>query len=528
MKRTVAFCLSALLCVSPLCAQAQQPAASAAEVENVELRRRVRELEERLQRAEALLKPGRDAGALDAGATSVQRAREPEDEPAASSGGPRQEQPQENELLRFFKSTTVNGYIDTYYAYNFNRPHDALNSLRAFDTRHNQFSLAAVGLAFEKTPDAASRVGYRLDLLFGPAADYLASAEPGGIEVYKHIHQAYGSYLAPVGSGLQLDFGKLISWSGAESDQVLENWNYSRGLLYSFASPTYHMGLRATYSFGPKVTVMGAVVNGWNNVEDNNGGKTVALALTLNPTNKFSLTQNYIFGAEQPGDRRHKRHFFDTIITYDFNDRLAFLGNYDYGFDRLADGSRVRWQGVAAALRYAPAGRFAISPRVEWYADYDGFTTGAAQRLREATLTGEYRVGHGLTARLEYRRDWSDKHVFETAAPSILKRTRATLASGLIWSFDSAERKPPEPEQSPPAAPPATTTSRATASVARIENPAPPPVPQNQDDAALRVIARPAPPPHRTRERRRGAVTDAPAVFTGSLYGFQSPTNRQD
>jgi hypothetical protein len=178
---------------------------------------------------------------------------------------------------------------------------------------------------------------------------------------------------------------------------------------------------------------------------------------------------------------------------------------------------------VAAALRYAPARRFAVSPRVEWYADYDGFTTGTAQRLREATLTGEYRVGHGLTARLEYRRDWSDKHVFATAAPSVLRRTQATLASGLIWSFAAGGPEPTEEQPPlPPAAPPATTTMtyRATAAAAQVESPARLASPRNQGGAAPRVVVRPAPPPRRTPEARPGHSRNAPAVFTGSLYGF--------
>jgi len=44
----------------------------------------------------------------------------------------------------------------------------------------------------------------------------------------------------------------------------------------------------------------------------------------------------------------------------------------------------------------------------------------------------------------------------------------------------------------------------------------------------LRMVVSPAPAPNRTREARPGHRRDAPAVFTGSLYGYESPTGEQD
>ena len=44
-----------------------------------------------------------------------------------------------------------------------------------------------------------------------------------------------------------------------------DNWNYSRGLLFSWAIPYYHTGLRATYAVNDKVSLAGFLVNGWNN-----------------------------------------------------------------------------------------------------------------------------------------------------------------------------------------------------------------------------------------------------------------------
>ena len=69
--------------------------------------------------------------------------------------------------------------------------------------------------------------------------------------------------------------------------------------------------------------------------------------------------------------------------------------------------------GSASRRRKVPGESwFALSPRVEWFNDADGFATGTAQKVKEFTLTGEFKMKEGLFARLEYRRDWSNQTFF--------------------------------------------------------------------------------------------------------------------
>ena len=81
--------------------------------------------------------------------------------------------------------------------------------------------------------------------------------------------------IGPVGKGLQLDFGKFVTPMGAEVIETKDNWNYSRSLLFALAIPYYHAGLRATYNFSDKFAASAYLVNGWNDVVDNNHGKTI-------------------------------------------------------------------------------------------------------------------------------------------------------------------------------------------------------------------------------------------------------------
>src|ERR1700722_13575189 len=149
-------------------------------------------------------------------------------------------------VLAFFRTTEVSGFVDLYYAYNFNTPTRpcaviggvaVYNCLRNFDVTQNAFSLNLAGLTLEKKVTPDRRAGFRLDLAFGPAAAMIHATEPGGSDVFQNIEQAYVSYLAPIGSGLQFDVGKFVSPADFESIETRDDWNYSRGLLFTLATP---------------------------------------------------------------------------------------------------------------------------------------------------------------------------------------------------------------------------------------------------------------------------------------------------
>jgi hypothetical protein len=325
----------------------------------------------------------------------------------------------------------VTGFVDTYYAYNFNTPAGD-TQLRNFDTKHDQLSLNLLELAFEQKPSAESRLGFRADINFGPTTELVHAYEPGGAEIFRSFEQAYLSYLAPVGKGLQVDAGKFVTQHGAEVIESKDNWNYSRSLLFALAIPYYHVGLRATYPVSDKLTVAGFFVNGWNNAVENNGGKTFGVQALLKPHSRLTLVQNLMAGPEQVDDSSSTRWLSDTILTFNATSTLSLMLNYDHGTDTVA-GTDVTWKGIAAYLRLQATPSWAISPRVEWLDDTDGFMTGTSQKVKEVTLTSEHKIDGGLLARLEYRRDFSDTEFF--TKDGRLVKDQNTFAIGLVYAF---------------------------------------------------------------------------------------------
>ena len=204
--------------------------------------------------------------------------------------------------LTFADGTTLNFNLDGYYGYNFNHPIGRANVLRANDALADNFTLNQADVIFERAPDASAgrRFGLRLDLMFGEQTDVYQGSilnEPRP-EIYRNIFQAYGSYVFPVGSGLQVDFGKFASPIGFEGNYTKDQLNYSRSFWFNFL-PGYHMGMRANYNFNSKFSAQYWLVNGVDQTESFNGFKSQAAILIYKPNNNISWQTNYFEGQQQ-------------------------------------------------------------------------------------------------------------------------------------------------------------------------------------------------------------------------------------
>ena len=350
-------------------------------------------------------------------------------------------------VLDQFLGTTLSATVDGYYIYNFNLPYDRNNQLRAYDLPSNSFSINQATLIFEHAPDPANgnRFGGRIDLQFGEATQTLGGSSLNELhpETWRNLFQAYGTYVAPIGSGLQLDFGKFASALGVEGNYTKDQINYSRSFFFDYL-PFYHTGLRATYNLNPKMTVAYWAVNGAQQTEDFNGPKSEAVLLTYKPNNSFSWNFNYFVGNESrnltasgvaivPTPNGHE-HVFDSYGTWNISKRLSFVGEADLVINRTYSHSAPEHvAGGVAYLRYQLPRQYALAGRVEYLADPNGLFSGAGQALKEATITLDRQLGNNFLARSEYRRDLSNQRYFNTAQPGFPTFAQPTATLGLIW-----------------------------------------------------------------------------------------------
>jgi hypothetical protein len=179
--------------------------------------------------------------------------------------------------------------------------------------------------------------------------------------------------------------------------------------------------------------VMGAIVNGWNDFKDNNGGKTFGAQVAYKPVPALSIVQNYMTGPEQAHNNDNWRQLSDSIVTLTVSPTLSLMANYDFGHDTIA-GVSGHWQGLAGYAKLQANKWIALSPRFEWYDDPSGLTTGVAQTLKEVTGTVEVKTIDNLLCRVEYRSDFSDQEVFADNA-GLLKKHQNSFGIGVLYSI---------------------------------------------------------------------------------------------
>ena len=368
-------------------------------------------------------------------------------------------------LATALAGTTVNFTIDGYYGYNFNSPIGRVNLLRAYDVSSNSFSLNQADVILENAPDPANgkRFGARLDLQFGQATETLQGNpvnEPRP-SIYQNIFQAYGTYVAPIGNGLTIDFGKWSSSIGIEGNYTKDQINYSRSFWFNYL-PFYHMGVRTSYKVNDKLAVNYWVTNGTNQTEAFNSFKDELFGFNLQPSKTVSWTVNYYFGQEHPDVEyfpgggapsnapeqqgvpfepirpalKGRLHIFDSYVTWQTSPKLTLAMDADWVIERASPNSSPgETAGGAAYARYQFTPKIALGARGEYLNDRNGLFSNMPQSLKEGTLTGEYKFGEGFLVRLEWRRDLSNHNYFYTDALGLLSNHQSTATVGVVWWF---------------------------------------------------------------------------------------------
>ncbi|MGQ0659031.1 MAG: outer membrane beta-barrel protein [Chromatiales bacterium] len=228
--------------------------------------------------------------------------------------------------------------------------------------------------------------------------------------------------------------------------ETVKNWNYSHSFFYTYAIPFQDTGVHVSYPWTDTFYTDFYVLNGWNVTVDNNDAKTFGRAVGWIPAPWLSIYANYLGGSEQTDNNSDWRHLVDTQVFFGPFDRWNFFVNFDYGLDEnkrnAAAGLGVKdaeWWGATGYARYKWSDYFEPSLRVEYYNDDDGFTTGVAQHLWEATLTLNTKIGLGggsvLLLRPEVRYDKSNEDFFTDDKNFRSKDDQWTIGVGAAWYF---------------------------------------------------------------------------------------------
>jgi len=271
----------------------------------------------------------------------------------------------------------LSGTVLASYQQNFNNPSTNNTNLRSFDTAANSFMANLAQVVFEREANAsgsgADRVGFRARLNFGTDARFSRARtnfQPGTDNNELDVQELYAEYIAPIGNGLKIQAGKINTLIGYEVINAWENPNFSRSFMFGFSQAFTTTGIRFTYPFAKWGTATIGLINGWDNIEDNNRGKTFEWKLDLTPHEKFGIAFFGSYGPEQSNgnasfavatvgacqdyttgcDPRAKRTVVGSIITVKPTAKDTLIIEPYYGNETNAStvsGSQnARWNGV--------------------------------------------------------------------------------------------------------------------------------------------------------------------------------------
>ena len=309
------------------------------------------------------------------------------------------------------------GLVYGSYNYNFNSPDSGSNNMRIFDQNHNDFTMDLLQLEVSK--ETESGVGFHAVLDYGETAGLIQSDWGGDLAHNFEVQQAYMTYTFGIGNGVEMKFGKFATLLGGEVIESPYNPNVSRSFMFGYAIPFTHTGVLFSTALNDNISLTAGVVNGWDNVRDNNNGKTFLGSLGLE-LGDLAWTFNGVFGAEDDDSGSSKTGVFDTVLTYSPMDNVDLLANFDYGTaSEQVGGDDADWTGLSGIITLGGGlldeslADWSFALRGEWFSDPDGYRTGIEQDLREVTGTFKWQMTENLQARLEFRHDWSNKDVFD-------------------------------------------------------------------------------------------------------------------
>jgi hypothetical protein len=328
----------------------------------------------------------------------------------------------------------VTGYVDASYNRLSRRAlFTSGTQNRVFDIEQSAFALRQAAVKFDYSPqqglggvlnltagkDADLIAAYKTDPNNGKGCNVVTGLNADGSKCERDRFDVTQAYLQYKTGSWHLMGGKFVTLAGAEVIWSPANPNYSRSILFGYAIPFTHTGLRAHYTVNDTLTVQMGVNQGWDDIKDTNSSKGYEIGLMFNPSKMVALTAMFHGGKERVGGlvntgAEGNRNLFDSVLTINATDKLSFIFNYDYATQDGTAGlvpsgvSKAKWSGLAGYANYAFSERWKLSFRAEYFDDKDGYRTGIVQKWKEGTLTLAWLPTKPIEVRAEVRRDRSN------------------------------------------------------------------------------------------------------------------------
>jgi hypothetical protein len=332
----------------------------------------------------------------------------------------------------FASSVAWDGFVDTYYAYDFNRPQNKDRAFTTLPARHSEFNvnLALLGATFEQ-----DRIRARVSLQAGTYVQSNYAPEPtlgevSGPSVSQHIQDAFIQY--QLSEHTQVITGIFPSHIGYENVMSIDNPTYTRSLAADF-SPYYQAGAGLIHDWGRGWSSELYVLNGWQIISEDDDNKAIGMAVRYHQSNLQVNYTNYL--GHYLGE---ERHFHDLNFTWQISERWLVQALLDWGVQRRG-GELYAFSTSNIQLQWFVNGQESWTLRLERYEDIHGAhiptDTGRDFLVWGGSLGYNYWLSEQSLFRLEWRQlDNQQGAVFPTQQD--FTRANQLLVGSIAVKFD--------------------------------------------------------------------------------------------
>lgn len=295
--------------------------------------------------------------------------------------------------VKALSNITISGFAQASYFFNSREPADRTSDAYLWNTSHNAFSFNKFKLTLASpTPERSGETwgaGFRASMIWGEDSPVLNTGSPSA--GFEALREAYVEINAPVGTGLNIKAGQLISLLNWESgDGGAANPNFSQGNQWFFTGNGPAAGVQVGYTFTDWLDVKVRVQNGmYAGPFDGNNGKTAMGSIGLKPIKDLWLNVIGFGGDESP---TFTVKGGSVIGGYDFAFPLHTGFEFDYfNFDTPGAPSADLWS-IGGWVWYDFSPHLSAAFRAEFLDDPDG------GGLKGISYPGATRVGSAIVS----------------------------------------------------------------------------------------------------------------------------------
>lgn len=263
---------------------------------------------------------------------------------------------------------TIGGYIDTYYGYAYNLP-NRTQAVPFFVSSANQNEFA-VNLAYLDLRLKTDRLRARIVPAFGSYMQSNYANEPAGL---RNLLEASAGIKLFKKKEIWLDAGILGSPYTNESAISKDHLTYTRSLSAENV-PYYLTGIRIGVPVSKKLNLNLFFVNGWQEIDDKNDGKSIGTQLEYRPNDKNLLNWDTYVGDEENLSHLDYRRRYFTDIYWLYSAKKVSISSCAYaGWQEMdtANGNSYYnfWWQANFILNYQLTKRTSVSGRFEYFND---------------------------------------------------------------------------------------------------------------------------------------------------------------